>query len=78
MRYYFDVASPHGLACDNEGEEFPSEAKAIDEAVFSARELASERVLRGEPLADWAVIMRDEEKRFFQTLRLKDVVLGSQ
>jgi hypothetical protein len=75
MRYHFDVASPRGVARDDEGQEFTSDAAASKEAVLSARELASERVLLGEPLADWAIIMRDAGERIAQTLWLTNIVL---
>jgi hypothetical protein len=74
MRYHFDIATPRGLARDEEGEEFTSDAEAIKGALYAARELASERVLLG----DWAIVIRGEDAQVFQTLRLAEVVNGPE
>jgi hypothetical protein len=78
LRYYFDVLSPRGLAEDPDGEDFASEAHALKEAVYSARELASERILLGESLDGWAIVMRDERGETVQKVELSEIVHGSQ
>lgn len=77
MRYHFDVMSPRGLARDEEGQELGSEGEAWREAIFAARELASERVLLGERLANWAIVIRTGEQ-VVRTLPLDDVVHCSE
>jgi hypothetical protein len=75
-RYFFDVQTPGGLAQDHDGSEYPSDAEAIKEAVYSARELASERVLLGDNLAGWAIVVRVDGEQTVRTLPLAEIVLN--
>lgn len=75
-RYYFDVQTPRGLAQDHDGDDYLSESDALKDALYSARELASERVLLGDPLAGWAIIVRDEANQTLRTLHLSEIVQG--
>jgi hypothetical protein len=73
-RYHFDVQTPRGLAQDHEVEDYLSEPDALKDALYSARKLSSERVLLGDPLAGWAIIVRDKANQALRTFHLSEIV----
>lgn len=60
-RFYFDVID-HETTLDEEGQDLPSSAAAIEEAHRAARSLAATAVLDGHLNLKHRIVVRDEQR----------------
>jgi hypothetical protein len=74
IRLYFHVRHGDRLSKDPEGAEFRDLETARAEAVRSARELLSQRVLNGEEIDGQAFELTDEDGAIVDTVRFRDVL----
>lgn len=72
--YRFNFLSASTLRRDPTGHEYGSDIAALKEAIAAAREIASQRVLSGEPLGRDAYEVRNEAGEVIHTITLKSVV----
>jgi hypothetical protein len=73
-KYYFHIRDGQDLAPDPEGAEFESLEAARMEAINSARELLSQRILRGDVVDGQAFELTSEDGEVADIVRFKDVM----
>jgi hypothetical protein len=73
-RYYFNIRDGNELAPDPEGAEFDTLQKARDEALRSARELLSQRVIRGEIVDGQAFELTSESGEVIDIVKFRDAL----
>lgn len=74
IRLYFHIRQRDRLSKDPEGAEFNDLETARAEAVRSARELLSQRVLNGEEIDGQAFELTSEDGAVVDTVRFRDVL----
>ncbi|GGG22243.1 hypothetical protein GCM10010924_59730 [Rhizobium wenxiniae] len=74
IRLYFHIRQGDRLSKDPEGAEFNDLETARAEAVRSARELLSQRVLNGEEIDGQAFELTSEDGAVVDTVRFRDVL----
>lgn len=75
IRLYFHIREGDRLSKDPEGAEFQDVETARAEAVRSARELLSQRVLNGEVIDGQSFDLTDESGAVVDTVKFRDVLL---
>jgi len=73
-RYYFHIRRHEDVIEDREGVELPSDREAMDEAIKAAREMLSERILKGETVDGDEFDVRDETGTELFSIRFRDVL----
>jgi hypothetical protein len=73
-KFFFHIRDGQDLAADPEGAEFESLEAARKEAINSARELLSQRILRGEVVDGQAFELTSEDGEVADIVRFKDVM----
>lgn len=74
IRLYFNIRDGDRLSRDPEGAEFLDVETARAEAVRSARELLSQRVLNGEEIDGQSFELTDESGAVVDTVKFRDVL----
>jgi hypothetical protein len=74
IRLYFHIRQGNRLSKDPEGAEFNDLETARAEAVRSARELLSQRVLNGEEIDGQVFELTGEDGAVVDTVRFRDVL----
>lgn len=74
IRLYFHIREGDLLSKDPEGAEFQDVETALAEAVRSARELLSQRVLNGEEIDGQSFELTDESGSVVDTVKFRDVL----
>ncbi|AYD04618.1 hypothetical protein [Neorhizobium sp. NCHU2750] len=74
IRLYFHIREGDRLSRDPEGAEFQDVQTAHTEAVRSARELLSQRVLNGEEIDGQSFELTDESGAVVDTVKFRDVL----
>ncbi|TWF47801.1 DUF6894 family protein [Neorhizobium alkalisoli] len=73
-KYYFHIRDGQNLTLDPEGAEFENLEAARTEAINSARELLSHRILRGDVVDGQAFELTGEDGAVADVVRFKDVM----
>jgi hypothetical protein len=73
-RYYFHIRNGEDLARDPEGAEFATLDLARAEAIKSARELLSQRVLRGDLVNGESFELTSDDGVVAEIVKFKDVM----
>ncbi|GGG05945.1 MULTISPECIES: DUF6894 family protein [Rhizobium] len=74
IRFYFHIREGDRLFKDPEGAEFQNVETARAEAVRSARELLSQRVLNGEEIDGQSFELTDDSGAVVDTVKFRDVL----
>ncbi|WJH38467.1 hypothetical protein N7E02_07560 (plasmid) [Aliirhizobium terrae] len=74
IRLYFHIRDGDRLSKDPEGAEFQDVQTARTEAVRSARELLSQRVLNGEEINGQSFELTDDNGVIVDTVKFRDVL----
>jgi hypothetical protein len=74
IRLYFHIREGDSLSKDPEGAEFETIEMARAEAVRSARELLSQRVLNGEEIDGQVFELTGDDGAIMDTVRFRDVL----
>ena len=72
-RFYFHLYNDI-TSIDEEGQDLPNEAVALQRAVTMAREMAAESVRQGHLVLDHRIEVISDQDRTVGTVRFKDVV----
>lgn len=73
-KFYFHIRDGQDLARDPEGAEFETLEAARKEAINSARELLSQRILRGDVVDGQAFELTGEDGAVAEIVRFKDAM----
>ncbi len=73
-RFYFHIRRGDEVTQDPEGSELASAAQARQEAILSAREILSQRVLNGEPIDGDAFEITRADGTIVSTLSFRSVL----
>jgi len=74
-RYFFHQRRRQELFVDDEGSEFDSDRRALEEAMTSAREMMSEAILEGRDVSGRAFEVTDDQGRRVLILRFRDTII---
>jgi hypothetical protein len=73
-KFYFNVIAQSDIITDLEGSDLATLDTAKLEAVYDARALMSEAVLRGRDISDWRIEISDDAGAVFATLGFSDAI----
>jgi hypothetical protein len=73
-KFYFNVIAQSDITTDLEGSDLATLDTAKLEAVYDARALMSEAVLRGRDISDWRIEISDDAGAVFATLGFSDAI----
>lgn len=73
-KFYFNVIAQSDIITDLEGSDLATLDTAKLEAVYDARALMSEAVLRGRDISDWRIEISDDAGAVLATLGFSDAI----